>query len=263
MIVLSSKTLTARILLYLSDNPGATIKNLSTTFNVSLKTIRNIIYRLKNNGFIEKTGNGYILTTKGEWFVNNILKKRIDVSKETIREKTPIVNVEESIHETSNKVETETSIKERESIEDSFERSSDINVLMNRLEQVEKELEYLRNMLNKLVRELNFLKKNIEDLSRITIKYEEKSILPRPVMNIREAISMLGSQLDRFRIEGRVLFIGSIVVDREFYENFVKKFPIDISEIGKLSELEKILLDEMIKDARVIIHSGKQYRLVS
>jgi len=33
--------------------------------------------------------------------------------------------------------------------------------------------------------------------------------------------------------------------------------------VDKLSNMERILLDEMIRDARVIKHGGREYRLIS
>ena len=82
-------------------------------------------------------------------------------------------------------------------------------------------------------------------------------------MNVREAMDTLGPLFDQLRLEGRIEIIGSIVVDKEFYEEFKKKFPIPIKEAENLSPLEKMLLNEMIKDARVIIHAGKHYKLIS
>lgn len=258
MIVLVQKTLTAKILFYLHENPGASIKDLSAIFNANLQTIRNTIYRLKNNGFVEKTGDGYILTNKGEWFVNHVLRRETSISTESMEKRETVAEEKKTITETSSgeKPYAHESINIEASL-------TNIDSLRNRVVSIERELEIIKNTLNRLVREINDLKKTIEEKSKALAKPEEKTILPNPVMNIHEAMSLLGLQLDRYRLEGRVEVIGSLIVERSFYESFKKKFPIDISEADKLSEVEKILLNEMIRDARVIIHAGKQYKLLT
>jgi uncharacterized protein (DUF342 family) len=125
-----------------------------------------------------------------------------------------------------------------------------LNELRERLEEVSSEV---RKLKERIIR---------ESKNKMRHRKEEVEGLPKPVMNIREALNTLGPLLDQLRLEGRVEIIGSIVVDREFYEEFKKKFPLPVKEAENLSPMEKTLLNEMIKDARVIKHAGREYRLI-
>jgi len=255
-----AKTLTAKILLYLSENPGATIKDLSQVFNVSPATIRNMIYRLRNNGYIEKAGNGFILTSKGEWFVTRILGGGKEEKEEDIRETKTSEVVEAKVEES---VEAEEKTKTR-----STEKTVDRDNLMERIEALEKEIENLKKIIEMISSEIKDIRGKLDSKTSGEEGRERKSEkkiegLPKPVMNIREAMDSLGSLFDELRLEGRIEIIVSIVVDREFYEEFKKKFPLPIKEADALSPMEKMLLNEMIKDARVIVHAGKYYKLIS
>lgn len=253
----------AKILLYLNENPGATIKDLSQVFNVAPVTIRNILYRLKNNGYIEKAGNGYILTSKGEWFISHIIlsgEKEEEISS-TVKEKTE-EGEKESISEKTESTKTSQLEKTRDKI---LEKISSED-LFKKIEFLEREIENLKRIIENLSREVNRIRKEItiKNTSSEEKKQDRKSEkLPKPIMNIREALETLGPLFDELRMKGCIEVIGSVVVDREFYEEFRKRFPIPIKEVETLSPMEKILLDEMIKDARVIVHAGKYYKLIS
>jgi len=262
---LSAKTLTAKVLLYLRDNPGATLKDLAQAFNLNPVTARSIIYRLKSGGYVEKAGNGYTLTSKGEWFVSNVILKgaeKIEMQAEVEkREGSKPLRAEEvggqaEVRKTpppaTGKAELETD-------------------LLERLSTLEKEVESLREAVKNLAQELAELKKKLGLATKPSTterEREEKRVrsleaLPKPVMNLREALEVLGPSLDRLRGEGRVEVIGSLVVDKHFYESFKKKFPIPLNEVDNLDPMEKLLLEEMRRDARVIIHAGREYRLVA
>ena len=259
-VIVVAKTLTAKILVYLSENPGATIKDLSQVFNVNPNTIRNMIYRLRNNGYVEKAGNGYVLTSKGEWFVSKILKKEevSESQEQVVVEGTEKKAGEESVHVHREVVETpkKQEVKQVVSGED----------IVKRISELEKEIEAIKKVIEDISREISELKEKIGvGRKSVESRDREKKVegLPKPVMNVREAMDTLGPLFDQLRLEGRIEIIGSIVVDKEFYEEFKKKFPIPIKEAENLSPLEKMLLNEMIKDARVIIHAGKHYKLIS
>jgi len=247
---LNGKTLTAKILKYLYENPGASIKDLSIVFNVNPNTIRNTLYRLKGNGYVERVGKGYILTSKGEWFVKTILGESIQEKEE--------IEIEEERIEPKEKIREEKKHSETISIEN--------RDIIERIDMLEKQLNEIRDIIDKLARQLEAIRRNIgrkESREKKNEKREEKmEKLPRPVMNIQEAINVLGPMLDELKLEGKIEIIDSIVVDLDFYNDFKKKFPIPVNEVNKLSILEKTLLDAMIKDARVIKHAGKYYKLI-
>ncbi len=249
---MNGKTLTAKILEYLYENPGASIKDLSTEFSASIPAIRNTLYRLKNNGYVERVGNGYILTSKGEWFVTKIIRG----------EKQEAIETDNALEEAVEKPK-ETQVSDMiKSGEETYDRN-----IEEKIKELEARILTLTKMFEKVMEELESLKRELKTEKRIN-KSEPKSEkkldkLPRPVMNVKEAINILGSRLDELKLEGRVEVIGSIVVDTSFYEEFKKKFPIPVNEVDKLSSMEKILLNEMIRDARVIVHAGKYYKLIS
>jgi predicted transcriptional regulator len=266
-----ARTLSAKILVYLSENPGATLKDLSQVFNISMNTLRNMIYRLRNNGYVEKAGNGYVLTSKGEWFVEKVLKSR-ETSHESITEEKHVEapgreaareasTSESMVKEEQYSGEEEGVVEEKPPSRDTVEDTGD---LLKRIEMLETTLNELREKLEEVSSEIKRLKEQVVrgSKSRVRRKKEEVEKLPKPVMNIREALNTLGPLLDQLRLEGRVEIIGSIVVDREFYEEFKKKFPLPVKEAENLSPMEKTLLNEMIKDARVIKHAGREYRIV-
>lgn len=228
------------ILKYIKENPGASPKDVALALGLDQSSVKKIIYKMRGKGFLEKAGGGYVLTSKGEWFLGKISGKHVE--KKTI--------------------ETETRVSER--VERGVEAREEVDShdLLNRLNDIENKIKKIEAMVENIKRELNSIKSFVEK----TIEAERSSVirrtLPIPVMSIQDAKQTLGPSFDTYRSEGRIVIIGSLVVDRDFYENFKKKFPIMISDKDKLSELEQVLLEEMIRDARVIISSGKQYKLI-
>jgi len=251
---LSGKTLTAKILEYIHDNPGASLKDLSRELGIGVNTLRTILYRLKNNGYVEKAGDGYILTSKGEWFVNKILRGEAS----TPVEEKPSIEAEQTEEvEVSTQPQT---MMERERIRVEEEISM-------RIESLEKRIEDLNKLVETLYKELELIKRELKRAKHVEsasdVEKKELARLPEPVMNIKEAYNALGPVLEELKLRGRVEVVGNVVVDSNFYNEFKKKFPIQVSEVDKLSNMERILLDEMIRDARVIKHGGREYRLIS
>jgi len=245
---LSVKTLTAKILLYLRDYPGVGVKDISESFNISLTTARSILYRLKNLGYIEKAGNGYILTSRGEKLVEAIMKK-------SVKDKSTVETVRK---DTSTRSEVEV-VK---SVEASQVSKPGVDSLEDRVKKLEVEVNELKAIVNQLRMEVESIKDMITSKTRREERSEGEYVLPKPVMNYKEAYEQLGSKLEQLRIEGKILIIGSIIVDRKIYDEFVKKFPIPVEEESKLSPYEQMLLQEMKKEAYVILHAGREYRLV-
>jgi len=245
---LSVKTLTAKILLYLRDYPGVGVKDISESFNISLTTARSILYRLKNLGYIEKAGNGYILTSRGERFVEAIMKKSVK-DKSTME---------------IERVDTSTDSKREivESVESTQVSKPEFNSLEYRFKKLEEEVSELKTIINQLRKEVESIKAMIASKPRREDRGEGEYVLPKPVMSYKEAFEQLGSKLDQLRIEGKILIIGSIVVDKKIYDEFIKRFPIPVEEESKLSPYEQMLLQEMKKEAYVILHAGREYRLV-
>ncbi|MEM4976428.1 MAG: Mn-dependent transcriptional regulator, partial [Desulfurococcaceae archaeon] len=76
------------------------------------------------------------------------------------------------------------------------------------------------------------------------------------------AQAKLGGLLDKIIAENKLVRVGSLVVDAQFFSEFNSKFPIKVSDLDKLTSHERVLLEEMRKEALVILHAGREYRLI-
>ncbi|MET1160109.1 MAG: winged helix-turn-helix domain-containing protein [Thermoprotei archaeon] len=256
---MSAKTLTAKIMLFLYENPGASLKDISQYIGISVNTARTIIYRLRNNGFVDRAGNGYVLTSKGEWFVSNILLKKEESEKpetEESREEVQAALESESSGASSEYIETASVEVEHKRAE-----QGDLRGLLDRVRKLENEVRKLYELLDKAMSEIKEIKEELARQQRRETSEKPIEGLPKPVMNIKEAMDQLGPVFEELRLSGRIEIVGNLVVDRNFYEEFKKKFPIPVSEADKLPPMEKMLLQEMIRDARVIVRAGREYRL--
>jgi len=146
---LSGRTLTAKILEYIHDNPGASPKDLSRELGIGVNTLKTILYRLKNNGYVEKAGDGYILTSKGEWFVNKILRGEASIP---VEEK-PSIEAEQ-IEEVESSTQPQTTVdSERIGVEEKISM---------RIESLEKRIEDLNKLVETLFKELELIKKELK-----------------------------------------------------------------------------------------------------
>ncbi|MCD6195786.1 MAG: winged helix-turn-helix transcriptional regulator [Staphylothermus sp.] len=277
---MARKTLTGKILEFIDEFPGATLKEIAEYLEISPALTRSLIYKLKNNGYIEKAGKGYVLTKKGEWFVQNILKKATRTSEETEKEVEKKTEEEKTIEKIEEKtVAHEINIFKKPPKEEPIQQQA-IESLMKRMNMLEEHLKTLESRLQELLEELENLKKQIslaktsgqlgietqktvkENLVQPPPRQKRQDKLPEPIMSIQEARHRLGTSLDTLIRTGKVEIIGNLVVDSEFYELFKKRFPLSIRDAEKLPPMEKRLLEEMNREAIVIIHAGKYYKLV-
>ncbi len=259
------KTLMLRILEFLKEYSGATIKDIATTLGISMSLTRTVVYRLRNNGYIEKAGKGYILTDKGEWFVNKFGEPR----EESVEEVSIEARSEEATYEIilpkEQEVEAEIKTQEYKTI---YPKTTEepLTNLEEKICQIEKEIIRIEKQITGLRQELNKVREELKKakIQRIKEKKNEKEEkgLPKPIMYINEAMNALGSMFDTLVYQGRIEVVGRLAVDKKYYEEFIKKFPLSIREAEKLPPLEKTLLEEMKRDARIILYAGKEYRLV-
>jgi len=264
------KTLTAKILEFIKDNPGVGVKDIATMMNISPNLARRIVYSLKNSGYVEKTGMGYIVTTKGEWLLRKLLPS-VDSSFEeaptviqaSMKEERKTKHAEERVEEKNEHLEIEAKrdkieLKTYEDLdnlkEKLFSLEKRLEEALSIIEETRKQIEELKRVLNEKIKE----KKIKEDKSK-----EKPTKLPMPIMSIEEARSVLGPYFNTLVLNGRIEIIGSLAVDSSYYKEFRKKFPLSIKDAEKLPPMEQKLLEEMKRDARVIIHGGKYYKLIS
>jgi DNA-binding Lrp family transcriptional regulator len=276
---MSKKTLTARILEVIWENPGISIKEIAVYLGIPPTTTRAILYRLKNNGYIEKAGTGYVLTGKGEWFINNVLlKKKESGSREEVDRggNKPGAEVGGEIREKNTVVVKE---ENRKVAEEGIANTREVSIdkeYIERIKVLEERISVLEENVKKLYEEIENIKERIDKIKSL----EEKQVrqakigaeirarprrnegLPEPIMHFEDARRIIGLQLDTLIRSGRVVVVGSLVVDSEFYEEFKKRFPMSIRDAEKLPYMERRLLEEMNREAIVIIRAGKFYDLV-
>jgi len=235
------KTLRQKILEEVKSNPGLSLKELSRLLEVSQNTLKNIVYKLKSEGYIEKAGDGYVITPRGERFLDFLEKRRTTSLGEEVGGEEPEERVakEESIPSTRTR---------------SIARSEQelLNNIVNKLRELEKRVSMLEAQM-----------KNLE-LAIASSRHKREGVITidPPIQPINEAISKYGSLIDKLINENKLVRVGSLVVDASIYQEFKSRFPIKTSDIDKLNPLERQLLEEMRREAIVILHAGKEYRLV-
>lgn len=239
----SRRTYTHVILEYLNTYPGSSIKDISNSTGLSPVIVRKILYKLKNDNYVEKSGNGYVLTERGSRLLEYIASKTIQHRESA-----------EKAQESSAQLEKLTGERVKEGYEPLPESVSEsiadetrlrLDAIEKRLSRIEKEIEELRKALNYLIE-----------------PRRESKMMPSPVLSFNDAQAVLGSLFERMLYEGKVVRIGKLIVERSFYDQFKKKFPLKTSDIEKLSDTEKILLEEMRREALVILYAGRELRLV-
>ncbi len=259
------KKLTTKILEFLREYPGASIRDISQTLGVSLGITRAIIYRLKNNGYVEKAGSGYILTSKGEWLLSKITGEATHVEPSTPR--THEAEEHGQAEAVEHPIETRTIEAPRPVIVEAKPRIN-LDEILGKMRELENRIKVLEEKIEEISKKINELSvaSHQSEKARIEkekVKHREKKPgLPAPIMGIKEARNLLGSQLDKLLYERKVVQIGSLIVESSFYDKFVKKFPLSVRDAEKLSPAEKRLLEEMKHEAKVILKAGKHYELI-
>lgn len=263
------KSLTRKVLVFLKDYPGASVKDVATHLGININLARAILYRLKNKGVVEKVGNGYILTKSGEHIIGKISGKEQVLEKEHTPNNTSIKEMSRTLIETgpeTQKQEEETTSTPATHPVLRETRDEPKIDLMEAIKAVEERIRYLEKELDVIKKEVFRIKNIAENMKQQVqsppAKKSEVEKLPRPVMPIIEARNILGERLHALTYTGKIVVIGSLAIDGDFYKNFISKFPISRREAEKLPEEEKILLEEMKKEGKVYLHCGKEYRLV-
>lgn len=253
------KSITHRILELIRDSPGCTVKDISSAIGLPPERIRAVLYELKAKGYVEKAGKTYVLTERGLKLLEYLeqskgivrpkeegeeaeAKDAVAVSRVKGEEKATQVQVE------SRQAESVLQAGGRETLE-----------LREVLVQFESRLRELEKKVENLERALRDVEKALESMH---VKKKAEALIEEPVMPYTQAVAKLGKTLEKLIKENKVVVVGSLVVDSTFFEWFKAKFPIKVVDVDKLSVYERALLEEMKKEALVILHGGKEYRLV-
>ncbi|MEM4489560.1 MAG: winged helix-turn-helix transcriptional regulator [Desulfurococcaceae archaeon] len=253
------KTLQHRVLEYLKNNPGMSLKDLASIMEININSLKTIVYKLKSMGYIEKAGKGFILTQQGEKFLEYLnkitnMEQQATVLGSRITREESVMSINESIIQKEIETEQKTTIKhEKPSVkpQSNEDTRSLLENIVNKINELEKRLNQLELQFKNLEKALNLQQKKIEQVS-----------IHPPVMSYNEALTKYGSLIEKMISENKLFKIGSLVVDFAFYTSFKSKFPIKIADIDKLDQYEKLLLEEMRREALVVLHAGREYKLI-
>jgi len=89
------RTYTHIILEYLNMYPGSSVKDISDSTGLSPLIVRKILYKLKNDNYVEKSGNGYVLTERGSRLLEYISSKIPEHRETTDKAQQTIIRLEE------------------------------------------------------------------------------------------------------------------------------------------------------------------------
>ncbi|MEM4717294.1 MAG: winged helix-turn-helix domain-containing protein [Desulfurococcaceae archaeon] len=240
-----TKTLQARILEILQSNPGSTLRDISQVLEIDVNKLRQIIYRLKTQGYVEKIGNTYIVTNKAIRYLKYIEKRT--QSEYNVAEVSPkATSMEEDVKARDEKPDVKQKILQCTDIQEAID-----NIVI-KLKELESKVSGLENQ----------LREREKAVTTSLRRKERYYVLESPVMSYNEALGKYGSLVDKLINENKLIRIGSLVVDSSFYFGFKNKFPLKLVDIDNLTTYEKQLLEEMRKEALVVFHAGREFRLV-
>ncbi|WP_428726514.1 winged helix-turn-helix transcriptional regulator [Thermogladius sp.] len=237
------ETLTAKILRFVMENPGVSVKDVAGYLAISPNLARNVLQRLRDKGLVRKEGRGFYITQRGEWLLSRTKTSRVE---EVGREQVVEPPAEARVPETS---VTETPSEEK------------WRLLEERIRNLEERLRRVEEIVARFAKASE--QSGVPEPPRG--EAERGKQLPRPpkpVMSVQEALAQYPGMLEQWRIEGAVVQVGNLVVDRRFLAEFSKKFPLSVEDVERLDPVERALFEELRREALVILHSGREYRLV-
>ncbi len=231
-----------KVLQFLKDNPGATPREIADALGIPLSLVRISLTRLRESGHVVKSSRGGYLVRVSRLIDLKEYGESLNLSRGSVPQ-TDIERIFESLNE----------IKK------------DINELRNRLDKVESEIRII-----KLALRHHLQLPNVGNERRVTFEERRKThhdklieeLTKRKIMHINEAKSYAKYSIDTYVAKGDVVLVSNYLVLKEFFDELKRKFPIRVSDVKKLSNEEKLLLDAMVRDGLVYLHGGREYRLI-
>mgnify|MGYP000274072631 CR=1 FL=1 len=242
-------SLERRILAFLRENPGANAREIAEALGVSYSRVQSTLYRLREKGVIIKTGFGYAISSLKEPFYEEELKEK------------PFSTPSDKLGEIFRNIRK---LEEK------------LSTLLAEYHRLNEDVKSVTERINALQRELQSLKKRVnevyETMKTLHVRWKEKknvledrfvSELKREgVIDISVARKIALKSIEEYVRSGTVIVVSSLVVSKEFYEEFKKKFPIPKEQVRELSEKEKMLLRALVDEGLAYLHRGIEYRLV-
>jgi len=212
------------VLAFIRDNPGVTPREIADALGMPLWDVRKIIYKLREEGYVVRSSKGYVARVAPPSTYGISLKGS----------------------------------------EDSY------SLIKDEVNQLRKELQDLKARVEKLEAQLRELfigiqgkrrqaghEKIVRGGDRLLSELKEIGVVP-----ISRAKAIASFPVETYVARGDAVIIGQYVVDPGFLEAFKRKFPLPVTMARKLSSSEKMLLDELMREGRVYLYAGREYRLV-
>ncbi|OYT57565.1 MAG: hypothetical protein B6U76_00620 [Desulfurococcales archaeon ex4484_217_2] len=248
-IVLSIEEL---VLSFLKENPGSKPREIAEALGISYNRVRIALYKLREKGLVMRTEKGYTATHRAEF-------KPFRREKQIIAESMEKKDIVQTLSEKLSRLEEKVNAMEKriEEIENALEglriEIRDLEILSKKLS---KDLDMLRNRLNGFLKYSRkyIMRKQVEDEFLIVLSAEK-------ILNINKARNLASRPIEDYVRENKIIVISSYVVDKEFYEEFKKLFPISKNEVEALNEKFKLLLRAMVDEGLAYLHRGIEYRI--
>ena len=269
--VTSKSDLRKRVVQFLKAKPGATPREIADALGISLNLVRIILSKLRESGIVARGGRGYYVRLSSYTLVEEIENHTKTKGAPFEQEIARVTGISEEYIKTISEIKTSVknalkAIEELKKVIATIQQ--DIKTLKQNVENSQTEVNQLKTIINSLKYDMESLKQLIKLPSRAKKEGEsdDKFILKlkkAKVMSVDEASKLISKPVDYYINAGKITIISSLVVDVEFFNKFVNKFPISISDLSKLSPEERMLLDEMVRAGYAYLYGGKEYRLIS
>ncbi len=219
-----------KIIKYLKENPGATPRLIADALGIPLNQVRLVLNKLRDAGYVVRIpGEGYYARFRSpdtEMEGSNDYLRVGDISGAGL-------------------------VAEIKSI---------VDQLAIRVDKLEKEVKEIKLALEALIKASANSKPRVSHSHEVSEDRLIKEIKSRKVMRMSDALAISSKPIDEYVSTGAVKVVSDLVVDPDFYNNFLSKFPIRKSDILSLTDEERALMNAMIREGIVYLHGGREYR---
>ncbi|MCX8184452.1 MAG: winged helix-turn-helix domain-containing protein [Sulfolobales archaeon] len=227
----------SKIIKYLKENPGATPRLIADALGLPMSQVRLALSKLRDSGYVVRVpGEGYFVRVAAD--SRSVVEVEVNHNSELKRERGySVTQFIERIREA-------------------------VDSLTGRVDKLEKEVKEIKLTLEALSRAIQEPRQRVSTSSESREDIVVKELKSKKIMKISELLAMATKPLEEYIETGVLKIVSDLAVYFEFYNYFVGRFPIGKLEVSKLSSEERELMNAMIKEGMVYLHSGREYRLV-
>ncbi len=212
-----------KVLAFIKENPGSSPREIADALGIPYGSVRSAIMRLREAGYLIRSSRGGYVVRAG---LPEGLEEELGVPEQRVR---------------------------NEDLRAFTEAINELRALIGSLEE----------RVSKLEKELNLLKKGLTpSQGRKVLGGLEERLEGAGVIKASLASKLSGKPIQAYVREGKAVVVGDLLVSPEFLKKFKSKFPLKVSEVRKLKQEERELLNAMIKEGLIYLHGGREYRLV-